>query len=889
MRAAKFGALCLAVIALILFRPLTGWTADKQDVLRATLANGLRVVIVRNTLAPAVTTQINYLAGSNEAPDGFPGMAHALEHMMFRGSPDLSAEQLASIIALMGGQFNADTQQTVTQYYFTVARDHLDIALHVEAARMRGALNLPRLWDQERGAIEQEVARDLSNPEYVLSMKLLDQLFTGTPYAHDALGTRPSFQQTTAAMLTEFYNRWYAPNNAVLVIAGDVDLQKTEALVRKLFESIPERPVPARPPVILQPLKPAAIEFDTDLPYGSAVAAYRLPGFASPDFAAGMILADVLDSRRGDLYALVPQGKALFAGFEGGALPQAGYGYAAAAFPKGGDGSGLVTQLTEIIAGYLREGVPAELVEAAKRREISQAEFRKNSVSGLANAWSQAIAVEERTSPDDDIEAIREVTVDDVNRVAREYLINDRAITAVLTPRDSGKPQASKGYGGGESFAPKQATKVLLPLWARKAEAIPGIPASKVKPDDFLLPNGIRLIVQTETTSPTITVTGLVKNNDHLREPAGKEGVSSLLNSLFSYGTRSLGRLAFQKALDDIGAEVAAGPSFSLRVLSDKFDRGMELLADNLLAPALPAEAFGVVKEETIGSLAGELQSPGYLSGRALRVGLFPANDPALRDATPETVAAVSLADVKDYHTLVFRPDMTTIVVIGSVTAERARAVVEKYFGKWKARGAKPAADLPAVPLNKPSHSRIPDRSSVQDSVTLAETISVTRHHPDYYKLELGNHVLSGAFYASRLYRDLREKAGLVYTVGSVIEAGKYRSIFRVSYGCDPPNVAKARTMVERNLRQMQTKAVGKNELRRAKILLLRQIPLAEASTDDIAHTLLSLSRQDLPLDEPSRAARFYRQMTAAEVRHAFGKWIRPADFVQITVGPNPE
>jgi zinc protease len=141
--------------------------ATEADVTRATLKNGLRVVIVRNTLAPVVTTEINYLVGSNEAPDGFPGMAHALEHMMFRGSPGLSSAQLSNLIAAMGGNFNAATQQTVTQYFFTVPASDLEIALNIEAVRMRDALNTEALWKQERGAIEQEVAQDLSNPQYM--------------------------------------------------------------------------------------------------------------------------------------------------------------------------------------------------------------------------------------------------------------------------------------------------------------------------------------------------------------------------------------------------------------------------------------------------------------------------------------------------------------------------------------------------------------------------------------------------------------------------------------------------------------------------------------------------------------------------------------------------
>jgi zinc protease len=883
----RFFVILSVIIGFVAF-PLASH-ASESGVLRATLGNGLRVVIIRNTLASVVTTEVNYLVGSDEAPEGFPGMAHAQEHMMFRGSPGLSASQLSHITALLGGEFNADTQQTVTQYFLTVPKDDLEVALNLEAVRMRGVLDTEELWTPERGAIEQEVARDLSNPQYVFYMRLLERMFEGTPYAHDALGTRPSFNKTTAGMLKQFYNSWYAPNNAILIVVGDVDPQKTLGTVKNLFETIPKRQLPPRPIIRLKPLRPAAITLDTDLPYGMSVVAFRLPGFESPDYAAGQILADVLDSRRSELYALVPQGKALFTSFEGEVLPKGGFGYAMAGFPQGGDGAKLVTRMKDIIAGYVKNGVPANLVEASKRHEVADAEFRKNSISGLAAAWSQALAVEGRHSPDDDIRAIKRVTVEDVNRVARAYLMNDHAVTAVLTPKPSGKPVASKGFGGGESFAPKQTEAVALPAWAKKAAELPALPASTVHPSVMILPNGIRLIVQKEKISPTVTVIGRIKSNPDLQTPTGKDGVDEILGELFSYGTTSLDRVAFQKAQDDIAADVSAGTSFSLQVLSDHFSRGMELLADDLLHPALPEAAFSTVKQQTVRSLHGRLQSPGHLLKRALRKGLYPKDDPKLREATPATASTIMLEDVKSYYKSVFRPDMTTIVVAGRVTPEQARQVVEKYFGEWKTSGAKPQTDYPPVPRNKPSASVVPDASRVQDQVTLAETVGITRSDPDYYKLELGNHVLSGGFYASRLTSDLREKAGLVYTVESFLQAGKTRSVFGIFYACDPPKVSKARRMVEQDLRAMQTAPVTADELRLAKTLLVRQIPLSEASVAGIAGGLLSRALLDLPLDEPMIAARTYLALTEKEVRAAFRKWIRPSDFVQVTLGPEPK
>jgi zinc protease len=878
---------CLAVGLLAM--AVTGAQTAGPEVLRQTLANGLRVIVVRDPLAPVVTTEINYLVGSNEAPAGFPGMAHAQEHMMFRGSPSLSAAQLSTISAAMGGDFDANTTQTTTRYFFTVPAADLDIALHIEAERMRGVLDTQALWAKERGAIEQEVARDLSDPDYVFYTRLLGTMFAGTPYAHDALGTRDSFDKTTGDMLQAFHKAWYAPNNAVLVIAGDVDPAKTMTEVEALFGSIPSKPLPPRPPVVIQPMASQTIALDTDRPYGLAAVAVRFPGSDSADFAAATILADVLSSQRADLYALVPAGRALSAEFAFSPFRETGIAYAVAAFPKGADGRQLVTTLEQILAAYASGGVPVDLVEAAKRREIADDAFDMNAVSGLADTWSDAVAVEGRDSPAQDIEAIRRVTPEEVNRVARQYLRDVPHVVGILTPTKSGAAAPVSARRGRESFASKAVTPVALPDWAQKVMAEPRVPESTVHPSVMTLPNGLRVIVQPETISPTVTVVGQVKTAPELQVPAGEEGVASVLDDLFSYGTTSLDRIQFQKALDDIAADESAGTSFSLHVLSSHFEDGMRLLAANLLEPALPQPAFETVREETASTIAGELESSGYLSQRALKVALHPKGDPSLRRATPASVRALSLERVKTYYRSVFRPDMTTIVVIGNVQPEQVRTVVERSFGGWKAVGPKPVTTLPPIPANKPSAVAVPDSSRVQDEVTLAETVGITRFSPEYYALQVANEVLTGGFYASRLYQDLREETGLVYSVDSSLDAGRTRAFYTVTYACDPPNVSKARALIVRDLQRLRTADIGDEELRRAKTLLVRQIALSESSVDAIAGRLLGDAVEGLPLDEAIRAAGRYVAATAADVRTAVSKWIRPGDFVQVSVGPPPK
>jgi zinc protease len=864
-------------------------SAQNGEVVRETLSNGLRVVIVRNQLAPVVSTVMNYQAGSDEAPEGFPGMAHAQEHMLFRGSPGLSAGQLAEIAAGMGGDFDADTQQSVTQYFFTVPSEDLDLALHIESLRMQGVLDTDQLWDQERGAIEQEVAQDLSNPEYVFYARLLASVFKGTPYAHDALGTRPSFDKTTGTMLKAFYDAWYAPNNAILVVVGDVQPQQVLAKVKELFGAIPSRTLPARPEFRLQPMMPEIFGLQTDLAYGLAVMSFRMPGSDDPDFAAANVLADVLSSQRGELYALVPAGKALSAGFSLSSLPKASLGYAMAAFPKGEEGTLLQQQVRAVLAAYLKDGFPADLVEAAKRQELTAAELQKNSVAGLAMAWSQAVAIEGRNSPDDDLKAIQRVTASDVDRVARKYLNLDNTVLTILTPQPSGQPVSSAPVGGPESLAPKEISAVALPAWAEKTLSRLSIPASTVNPTVTTLPNGIKLIVQPETVSHTVTVSGHIKNNSDLEAPKSQEGVSEALDQLFSYGTTGLDRATFQKALDDIGASESAGTDFSLQVLATQFERGVQLLADNELHPALPEKAFDTVRGQLAAEVKGRLDSPGYLTDRALRKLLYPGGDPTLREATPPTISGLSTRDVRDYYQRVFRPDLTTIVVMGEITPAKAREVVEEYFGGWKAPGAKPPTTLPPVPLNKPSFTLVPNTSRVQDSVILAETLGLNRSNPDYYALELGNHVLGGGFYATRLYRDLRENLGLVYNISSSFDIGKSRGLYAVHYACDPESVSEARGFIERDLKEMQLTPVTAQELTQAKAMLLREIPLAESSVDRIASGLISRTTEELPLDEPTRAAHRYLRLNAAEVKAAFVKWLRVGDLVQVTEGPTPK
>ncbi len=860
-------------------------------VVRATLDNGLRLIVVRNTLAPVVSTSVNYLVGSNESPGGFPGMAHAQEHMMFRGSPGLSADQLAAIGNIMGGEFNANTREALTQYLYTVPAEDLNVALHIEALRMQGILDSQAAWSEERGAIEQEVAQDLSSPNYVLYSKLRRILFAGTPYAHDALGTRPSFDKTTAQMLKAFYDHWYAPNNAILIVAGDVEPDRVVAQVKQLFGGIKSKKLPPRPAIDLQPVKAQSIEVNTNRPTGTRMIAWRMPGLDSPDFPALEVLSDVLNSQRFALYDLVAQGKAVGAYFALDPMKKASMAYAAVSFAPGQDVDALDKNVRSILANVKKNGVPADLVAAAKLQERSEAEFQKTSIDGLASVWSEAVAVYGLHSPAEDLERIEKVTPADVQRVAAKYIDLSNAVSATMVPHGSGRPVAAggSGFGGQETIHLGKSTATQLPEWAAAKLSQLQVPKLTTNPVESLLPNGLRLIVQPENVSDTVSVYGHIRNRPEVEEPKGKEGVDDILEQLFNYGTEHHDRLAFQQALDAIGAMENAGSDFGVQVLANDFDRGVELLAENELHPALPKQPFEILRAQLAQITAARNQSPSFLTQLSLKQSLLPKDDPSLRHATAETVKGLTLDDAVAYYRYAFRPDLATIVVIGNVTPDAARKTIEKYFGDWSAKGPKPETELPKAPPNMRHVVAVPDSTRVQDIVVLAEVMTLTRHDEDYYALELGNAVLGGGFYTARLSVELRKKQGLVYSVGSGIQAGRNRSVFLAQYASDPQNVDKAAQIVRQEFARMQNNPVPAEELHRVKAYLLRQIPLGESGEHQIARGFIQRVDDELPLDEPRIAAERFVALSPAQVEKAFAKWVRPDDFVQVSQGPPPK
>jgi zinc protease len=314
----------------------------------------------------------------------------------------------------------------------------------------------------------------------------------------------------------------------------------------------------------------------------------------------------------------------------------------------------------------------------------------------------------------------------------------------------------------------------------------------------------------------------------------------------------------------------------------------MQLLADDELHPSLGAADFAIVRDSRASALAGDATTPDHLAQVALAERLYPDGDPARRFASADDVKALSVDDAKAYYAKALRPDLTTIAIVGNVTPAAARATVERWFGGWKAAGARPDLERHATHDNGPSALVIPATGRIQDTAILRETLALGNRDPDFARLEIADTLLSGDF-SSILIRDMRVTTGYVYAVGTSVRSDRERSTFDVQYACSPANFSKAQRTLERDLTNLGRTDVTAERLQRAKSRLLSELALAGVSYDSLASELAGDASEGLALDESYRRAQREFASSADDVRTAVARWIRPKGFVRVVEGPAPK
>lgn len=856
-------------------------------VVRETLANGMHVVLLPNKLAPVAVSIMSYGVGS--ADDTEPGIAHATEHMLFRGTPSLSGRQLANVAVRMGAEYNAATSEQSTLYWYKLPSAYAGLALKIEADRMTHATITAADWASERGAIEQEVRGAESSPMRAVGQKMRDAFFGGSALAHMPVGTIPGFDAMTADQIRAFYQRWYRPNNATLIVAGDIDSAAVLAQVHREFDAIPSAVLPQHPPIAVAPLSSSTIATSVDFPVGLAALGYRLPGSGDPDFAAVRVLMEVLKSKRGALARLSYEGKVLGVVVLASSLRELGTGYLFPIPARGDTAEHALAVTSATLDAYRKDGIPADLVDAAKAKLLGAHAASDASITGLALDWALASEAGDEMSPDTFAAAIASVDADAVTRALRRYVTPEHQLTMVMTAAPThAVTTTSTASAGTESVGVTADPTGALPAWAQTVldgplRAPSETPASVV---EARLSNGLRYAARRVDIAPSVVIKGVIRTSPQLYVPAGRDGLAAILEALVGWGTSTYKLDAYEREFDAIAATHHLSSDFSVEVQPQYFERAMALLADGLMHPAFGSDAFAVAKRGVTEEVAVQRQMPKYEAQRAELRALYADGDPRRREATLATVNAVTLDDVKRYYRTAYRPDETTIAIVGDIAPARVAAAMQASFGPWTAAGASPTFRFPLIRhVGKTRAITVRSKSTAQSEVVMRQTFAMRRSDRDYVPLQLANTILSGEGIGSLLMQDLRTRRGYVYSVDSEFRVDQSGADFSVSFASAPRDAEKAGKAVVALIRRLQDRQLPVGELQKAKALLLAQRILPLDSYTGLADDMLAGAKDGYTGGE----GWFWNALlktTPQDLQHAMRR-IDPNRFVRVTVEPD--
>jgi zinc protease len=879
----------VAALAIVVCVPVAASAQNgpgDDGIYTTTLQNGLKVVVVEDRIAPVVQTSVWYGFGSLDETPGKTGLAHALEHMMFRGTPEISSGGLDDITARLGAQMNGETTYDYTQFYFEMPADKLDVALFTDADRMQHAALRATDWAIERNAVLNEIDGDASSPFFNLLARVRAAAFPNQPAGRTPLGSREDVARATVADIARYYHEWYAPNNATLVVAGDVNHATVFAKAQRYFGAIPAKHLPSKSKADPVAAPGQTVEAQFPFPFEILDLAYSVPGDTERGEPAISTLATLLENQRSPFYrALVESNIAL--GIEANADTQLRGGLLNVfiILNPGRSAAEAQSVFQSTLDSVLQNGFDPDLVLAAKRLTIADRLFSTDSIDGIGDLAGYTYGiVGERISEEDN--RLAALTPDDLLAAAKKYLSRP-TVVGHLTPNESpphGNSQKSSAEASDDFSKRVPNGPIVEPEWIARAIRTPTTARSALAPVEFQLSNGLKVIVQTKNDRPTFVLRGEIATSPAF-EPPGEEGISRLASAVADYGSANYPFAQRRKATDEMGAFVETGQSFSAQGTVNDFDRIATILADGEAHPTFADPWLGVERSQLANSLQSESNISGVMINRAYDRLLLANDDPTLRQPTAATVAGITREDLATYTQRYWRPDLTTIAVVGNISPQRVRSALESTFGAWTVSGPKPDPHLMPMPPATSGHDYIGTAAN-QVFIRLGQP-ALSRSNPDYDTFLVLNQILGGpGAFESRLWQELRQKRGLVYNVYSSLEADEDRGDFRVELNASPQRVVEAVEFVRQELTRLQTQPVSATELQEAKVRLVSNALLDEASASGQAKQIMDIATNNLPLDYYRTLNERFARITAADVQRVARAYLHPSKLVEVYAGP---
>ncbi len=854
--------------------------------------NGLTLVLFPDASRPVTTVNVTYRVGSRHERYGETGMAHLLEHLVFKGTPthpDIPGEMKAR-----GIRFNGTTWYDRTNYFASFSRDPDTLAwlLRMEADRMVNSHIARTDLDSEMTVVRNEMESGENSPTRVLVQRLMGAAYSWHNYGKSTIGARSDVENVPIERLQAFYRTWYQPDNAVLVIAGDFD--PAEALVR-VGDTLGALPRPDRVLPTTWTREPAQdgarhveVRRVGRTPY--LAMGYHAPAGRHADSAAVSVLAQVLGhTPDGRLHrALVESGRATGVSATAYALDEAGYFTVLVEAPEHADLDALQAALRDALEDATSTPFTEDEVDQARQRLLAGYERAMRDPNAVGVALSEAIAQGDWRLLLLARDRLETVGVDDVTRVAATYLRPDNRTSGRFVPTDrvervtiAEPPDAAtllEGYMGrpaleaGEAFDPSPANiDARTRIWT--------------------LSNGAKLAVLDKTTRGGAVQLRMSLRLGTAETLTGQAEAGAMTGSMLMRGAGGRDRAALSRALTALRSTLSVGGSatgVSVAATTDRthVDALLELIATVLRRPDFPETEFAQLRSQTLTGIRGSMTEPGAVANQAMarHFETFAPGHPYHTPSFEDRIAALEALDVdalRAFHRAFYgMGEGATIAVVGDVDADALHARIEALFGDWESGTPFARIPLTAAP-RPPAHERLvtPDRAN---AVFIArQALTLDQDHPDYPALVLGNQVLGGGGMKSRLTDRIRQREGLSYGVSSNVSANVFDPVG--SFGgyaiAAPENMARLERAFREEVQRLRETAMPETELAETVDGLLRSRQTSRANDAQLVGMLndnLYLGR-DLAFSAAFEDR--LRALTPDAIRAAFARHVDPAQL----------
>ena len=864
------------------------------------LDNGLQVLLFPDKTQESITVNITYHVGSKHENYGETGMAHLLEHLVFKGTPN--HKDIPQELSERGAEPNGTTWLDRTNYYetFAATEDNLNWALDLEADRMINSFIAKKDLDSEMTVVRNELENGENNPVRVLMQRLMSVAYDWHNYGKSTIGARSDLENVDITNLQGFYKKYYQPDNATLIIAGKIDEEKTIKKIDKYFGGIkkPKRQLPElyTEEPIQDGERKVTIRRTGDVQVVGGL--YKTPAGSHEDFAAVQVLSQILgDSQTGRLRKeLVEKDLAASAGGFAFQLAEPGALLFMAQVAKDKELSQTEQAFVDTLEGVSENPITEEEVERAKTKLLKGIELSFNNTQSVALQLTEWVGMGDWRLLFLNRDRIEKVTAEDVQKAAEEYLVDDNRTLALFIP------EAQPNRADSIVRVKKEDVKKMLDGYTGREAVAQGedFDASYENIDNRsvqkTLSNGAKVVFLPKKTRGESVVMTINLDIGNLEDLRNSGVVPSLTSSMLMRGTEKHTREELQAEFDRFKANVsvsggATSATVRIQTVKENLPKVLSLVEEVLKKPAFDAKELDVLKKQQIVALEQQKQQPQSQVFRQLSQHLNPY-DPSHPlysmsiEEQIEAIKAVEVDNLKAFHSNFIGAKEADIAVVGDFDEESLQLQLDNILGDWNAdvgyqRIEQSVADVEAI--NK--FIDTPDKAGA--AFAAMTKIAISDQHPDYPALKMANEIFGGGFLNSRLATRLRQKDGLSYGAGSFFNASSKdeNAMFGAYAISAPENLPRVELGFKEELERALKDGFTQEELDKARDGVLQNNRIDRSKDSRLVSTLAG----NLDLDRTMEWSKQYedklKALTLKDVNEAFRRHIKMDNISIIKAG----